>query len=75
MNLCIDVALIDFGDNITKKRVNMNDSEELEENVLLHQKFQIQEENPRKSHGDILEGRKLLKNELQGHSRRKQHIP
>ena len=59
MNLCIDVALIDFGDNITKKLVNMHDSEGLEENVLLHQKFQIQEENPRKSHGEILEGRRI----------------
>ena len=75
MNLCIDVALIDFGDNITEKLVNMHDSAGLEENVLLHQKLQIQEENHRKSRGDILEGIRLLKNELQGHSRRKQHIP
>ena len=53
----------------------MHDSEGLEENVLPHQKFQIQEENLRKSHGEILEGRRLLKNELQGHSRRKQPVP
>ena len=74
MILCIHVALIDFGD-ITENLVDINDSEGLEENVLLHQKFQIQEENPRKSHGEVLEGRRLLKNELQGHSRRKQPIP
>ena len=54
----IDVALIDFGDK-TQNLVNNNDSEGLEENALLHQKFQIQEENPRKSHGEILEGRRI----------------
>ena len=68
MILCIDVALIDFGD-ITKNVVNIDDSEGLEENALLHQKFR------RKSLGEVLEGRRLLKNELQGHSRRKQPIP
>ena len=74
MILCIHVALIDFGD-ITENLVDINDSEGLEENALLHQKFQIQGESPRKSHGVVLEGRRLLKNELQGHCRRNQPIP
>ena len=58
MILCIHVALIDFSD-IAKNLVDIYDSEGLEENALLHQKFQIQEENPRKSHGEILEGRRI----------------
>ena len=74
MILCIHVALIDFGD-ITENLVDINDSEGLEENALLHQKFQIQGESPRKSYGEVLEGRRLLKNELQGHCRRNQPIP
>ena len=74
MILCIHVALIDFGD-ITKHLVAIYDSEGLEENALLHQKFQIQGESPRKSYGEALEGRRVLKNELQGLCRRNQPIP
>ena len=74
MILCMNVALIDFCD-ITEHLVDMNDSEGLEENALLHQKFQIQGGSPRKSHGEVLEGRRLLKSELQGPCRRKQPIP
>ena len=74
MILCIHIALIDFGD-ITENLVDINDSEGLEENVLLHQKFQIQGESLRKSYGEVLEGRRLLNNELQGHCRRNQPIP
>ena len=67
MIFCIHVALIDFGD-IAENLADINDSEGLEENALLHQK-------PRKSHGEVLEGRRLLKNELPGHCRRNQPIP
>ena len=74
MILCMHVALIDSGDK-TESLVDINDSEGLEENALLHQKFQIQGESPRKSYGKVLEGRRLLKNELQGHCRRNQPIP
>ena len=74
MIFCIHVALIDFGD-IAENLADINDSEGLEENALLHQKFKIQGESPRKSHGEVLEWKRLFKNELQGHCRRNQPIP